>query len=266
MPVTQDFLWIGAVSGLLGLDATAALQVMASRPLVAGGIIGALLGEPAMGLAVGGLIELLWIGGVPVGSLVPPDSTVASVVAVATAVVLSPVSDLPGGADAAASLAVLLSIPAAFIGARAEVMQRHLSSALSRQAEREARQGRLRGVGWMLLAALGLAWMRGMLVTLVSLALAIPFGVWLMQNLPPDAIKALHWCFWLFWLLGLAVAIDHFWDRRGVKYAALLLLLMAVAGTQAAWSQMQLLAVLLVMAHLLGFWRWWRALRGENTP
>lgn len=259
------FLLLCATVGLLGLDATAALQVMVSRPLVVGAVVGALLGDLSLGLVAGGLIELLWMGGLPVGSLVPADGAVAAATAAATAVQAGSLATGSGGVDAAVSLGVLLAVPAGWLGAHAEIAQRRWMDGLGRRAEAAVERGETRGLGRVLLAALGLAWLRGALATAACLALLPPFAVWVLVRLPPDALRALEWSFWLFWLLGLAVAADHFWDRKGLKYAALLLLGLAVAGTRPGMDQGQVLALLVTAVHLLGLWRWWRALRGEAT-
>ena len=63
------------VAVLCGLDRTAALQFMLSRPIVAGPLTGLILGEPLIGLQAGMLVELLWLGRLPVGALIPPDDT-----------------------------------------------------------------------------------------------------------------------------------------------------------------------------------------------
>lgn len=254
-----------AVTGLLGLDATAALQLMLSRPLVVGALVGALLGDMATGATVGGLIELVWIAGVPVGSLVPPDGTLAAALAAVIAVRLSAASAHPGAATAAASLAILFAIPAAWLGARAEILQRLAANRLSHRADAAAAAGDLGGLGGLMAAALALAWLRGALAMALCLVLLYPLAAALLPSLPADAIQALDWSFWLFWLLGLAVAADHFWDRKGLKYAGLLLLLLALAASRPGMTQARSLGALVVVVHLLGLWRWWRALRGEAT-
>ena len=127
---------ISAVSGLLGLDATAALQVMLSRPLVVGGVIGWMMGDAAMGLTLGSLVEMLWIGGVPVGSLVPPDGTQAATFAAVAVIHLRAASPYPGATEAAGTLAVVAAVAVGGLGARAEIVQRRVMSGLSRWAER----------------------------------------------------------------------------------------------------------------------------------
>jgi mannose/fructose/N-acetylgalactosamine-specific phosphotransferase system component IIC len=266
VPDFATFLCLCAGAGLLGLDATAALQIMLSRPLVVGTVMGWVLGSPEQGLAVGGLIELLWVGGLPVGSLVPPDGTVAATVAAAVAVSLMGAAQHPGAADAAGALGVLLAVPAGWLGARAEILQRHLASGIARRCERAVRAGRADSVTVFLAAALGLAWLRGFLATALALLLLLPLAAWLLAHLPADAVLALRWCFWLFWLLGLAVVADHFWDRRSLKYAAAVLLGLAVLGTRPWAHAWTVLFALALAAHILGLWRWDRARKGKTAP
>lgn len=260
-----QFILLCTVAGLVGLDATATLQVMLSRPLVVGGLMGWLLGDLALGMTVGGLIELLWVGGLPVGSLVPPDSTVAAGLAAVIAVHLRGASADPGASAAAISLGVLLAVPAGFLGARAEIIQRRLMGRLGRQALTRADEGRLQSLGRYIALAIAMAWLRGTLAMALCLALLLPLAQWLLQHLPINAIRALHWSFWLFWLLGLAVVADHFWDRRGLKYAALLLLGLALVGARPNVGQWQILFALLVCALGLGLGRWFLA-RRETAP
>ncbi|HET8623775.1 MAG TPA: PTS sugar transporter subunit IIC [Gemmatimonadales bacterium] len=58
---------------LVGLDLVSVAQTMISRPLVAGGVAGLLLGDVAAGLRVGALIELFALDVLPVGAARYPD-------------------------------------------------------------------------------------------------------------------------------------------------------------------------------------------------
>lgn len=238
---------------------------MVSRPLVVGGVVGCMLGETALGLVLGSLVEMLWTGGIAVGSLVPPDGTMAAAMAAAVAVQLGHASVLPGSVPAAAALGVLAAVPVGVFGARAEVLQRMVMNRFSRRADRELEAGRLKGLGALMAAALGLAWLRGALVCGLSLGLGLPALGWILAHLPADAIRALRNCFWLFWLLGLAVAANHFWDRRGLKYAAAAALALAVYGTQFDTSQISVLLLAVAGAAAAGWWRWREARREESA-
>ena len=261
----SSILRLSAVAGLLGLDSTGALQVMVSRPLVVGGMFGCMLGDTATGLAVGSLVEMFCIDGVPVGSLVPPDGTMAATMATAVAIVLAHASSSVAGPSAAAAMGILAAVPAGVLGARAEVIQRVLTNRLSRQADADLDAGRLPSMGRILATALGLAWLRGTLVCALGLGVGLPILGWILAHLPPEGIRALHWCFWLYWLLGLAVAANHFWDRRGLKYAAGGALVLAIFGTEFASSQFEILGLAVVCALMAGCWRWMGSRRGESA-
>lgn len=75
------------MGGLVGLDRTAAGQFMISSPVVAGPITGWLLGDLTAGLVIGGVLELIWVLDLPVGTFVPADSTVATVSATSVAAI-----------------------------------------------------------------------------------------------------------------------------------------------------------------------------------
>ena len=81
-----SILAIALVGGVLGLDRTAAGQFMISQPIVAGPLIGWMLGDTTAGLVIGGVLELIWVLDMPVGTFVPADSTVGAVSATAIAV------------------------------------------------------------------------------------------------------------------------------------------------------------------------------------
>jgi mannose/fructose/N-acetylgalactosamine-specific phosphotransferase system component IIC len=76
-----SWMWLTIILGGLSLDITAVGQFMISRPIVVGPLAGAVLGAPGIGLAVGALVELIWIGDLPVGAHMPIDNTLLAGVA-----------------------------------------------------------------------------------------------------------------------------------------------------------------------------------------
>jgi mannose PTS system EIIC component len=70
----MSWLAVGLLGGVVGLDATSFPQVMISRPLVAAGLTGAILGRPLEGLAVGLLLEVFSLGILPIGAARYPES------------------------------------------------------------------------------------------------------------------------------------------------------------------------------------------------
>lgn len=78
---------LALLGGLLALDRVAVGQFGVSQPVVTGPLVGWLLGDPGTGLLVGGLLQLLYAGALPVGASIPPDETTAALVGTAGALV-----------------------------------------------------------------------------------------------------------------------------------------------------------------------------------
>lgn len=114
-------------AGVAVLEADAALvgQWLLSRPLVVGPLVGWAAGEPALGAALGALVEVFCLEELPVGSVVPPNGTVA----VGTAVLLSAG---PSGVPPGLALPVGLALGAAH--GRLEVRLRSWRAALTARA------------------------------------------------------------------------------------------------------------------------------------
>ncbi|MCI0433497.1 MAG: PTS sugar transporter subunit IIC [Gemmatimonadetes bacterium] len=68
--------------GIVGLDATSLPQIMISRPIVAGALMGWLLGIPVEGAAIGAIYELFHLGILPIGAARYPEPGTAMLAAV----------------------------------------------------------------------------------------------------------------------------------------------------------------------------------------
>jgi PTS system mannose-specific IIC component len=91
----MEVLQLSIVGGLLALDGTSVGQFMFSRPLVAGAVVGWLVGDPVAGVAVGAILELYLLVSFPTGGSRFPEGATATVVAVAAAVVTDATGALP---------------------------------------------------------------------------------------------------------------------------------------------------------------------------
>lgn len=87
---------VALMGGLVGLDTTSFPQVMISRPLVAGTLTGAILGQPMAGLAIGFVMEAFSLLTLPVGAARYPESGTATVAAVGAYTVFAPPALEPG--------------------------------------------------------------------------------------------------------------------------------------------------------------------------
>jgi PTS system mannose-specific IIC component len=127
--VAVDYFLAGLVAILAGLDRVALVQIMISRPLVAGPLTGWLLGNPMAGLEVGMLLELLWLGRLPVGAAIPPDDTQVAVGATVLTLTVGPVLGLKGMPFVI--LAVLVAIPLGKFGQVFDRLARHANDRLA---------------------------------------------------------------------------------------------------------------------------------------
>lgn len=139
-----DYLLAGLVAMLTGLDRIALVQAMISRPLVAAPLTGWLLGNPMTGLEVGMLLELLWLGRLPVGAAIPPDDTQVAVGATILTLGVGPLVGLHGAPFVI--LAVLVAIPLGKVGQVFDRLARHCNARLAIAGDRDLAAGRLRAV------------------------------------------------------------------------------------------------------------------------
>lgn len=142
--VIGDYLLAGFVAILTGLDRVALVQIMISRPLVAAPLTGLVLGNPLVGLEVGMLIELLWLGRLPVGAAIPPDDTQVAVGATVLAISVGHSLDL--GGMPMVLLAVLIAIPLGKFGQVFDRLARHANDHLAVSAQSALMAGSTRGL------------------------------------------------------------------------------------------------------------------------
>ncbi len=114
---------------LTGLDRVALVQAMISRPLVAAPLTGWLLGNPLIGLEIGMLLEMLWLGRLPVGAAIPPDDTQVAVGATVLAVSMGHFLNISG--MPMVLLAVLIAIPLGKCGQVFDKLARHINDRIA---------------------------------------------------------------------------------------------------------------------------------------
>jgi len=212
---------------LLGLDRVALLQSMVCRPLVAATLTGWLVGIPFAGLQVGILLELLWLGRLPVGAAIPPDDTQVAIGATVLALTVQKNLGLHG--MPAVILAVLAAIPLGMAGQYCERWVRRANGrletlALSAAAMGDARRiERLHLVGLFHFAAASLA----------TCTVIVAGGTLLLAMLAPSLVGAVQQAGlslqYSFTLIGAAVLlgtlnVSRGYSLFGVAFSATLLM------------------------------------------
>lgn len=140
-----DYMLAGVVSMLTGLDRVALVQVMISRPLVAGPLTGWVLGQPLLGLEIGMLLELLWLGRLPVGAVIPPDDTQVAVGSTVLAISMGHLLDLHG--MPLLILSVLIAIPLGKFGQIFDRLARHVNDRLAISGSKALAVGDMKSMG-----------------------------------------------------------------------------------------------------------------------
>lgn len=145
------------------LDGSSVGQILLSRPLVSGGLAGLAVGDPTLGLLVGGVLEAVHMVDFPVGAVRLPEPGPAAVPGVASAWILSG----PGGLAAGVLLALLL----ARLGGESVIRLRQLNERLLQAVlEGPATPGAVAARHWLCVGA-DLA--RGAVLTAVGLGAAL---------------------------------------------------------------------------------------------
>ncbi|MFW5946948.1 MAG: PTS sugar transporter subunit IIC [Gemmatimonadota bacterium] len=158
--------WVMATlwGGFVGLDATSFPQAMISRPLVSASVTGALLGRPLDGLVIGFILEAFTLLVLPIGAVRYPESGTAGVAATAAVVAVGP----PGLDPGTVALAVTFALGWEWVGGETVVwLRRQNGRMLVRVEGRSAGDLERRHLG-----AMGLDFLRGLMVTVVGGVLA----------------------------------------------------------------------------------------------
>jgi PTS system mannose-specific IIC component len=210
----SEYLAAGVLAVLLGLDRVALLQSMVSRPLVAAPLTGWVLGVPLAGLEVGTLLELLWLGRLPVGAAIPPDDTQVAVGATVLALTAQRMLGLQG--MPLVILAVLAAIPLGMVGQLCERYAREANGRLGQKALVAAAAGDARRIEHLHLAGLG----NFALASLATCSLIVIGGTLLLGAFAPLLIGAVREAGlglqYSFTLVGAAVLLGTLNVSRGL--------------------------------------------------
>jgi mannose/fructose/N-acetylgalactosamine-specific phosphotransferase system component IIC len=212
--VTLDPLLLTLVGGLLALDGTSLGQFMVSRPIVAGVLAGWILGDPMLGLLVGGTLELYFIPVFPVGGADFPEGGPTTLVGVTAATLLPGVEGLAFG--------VMMGL----LWSRLAGLSIHLLRRANAHLVPDPSRGQVtpKGIFWGHLAAIGLDFLRGALLTISGVAVSIYAAQLLEGSWPLSQTTTMG-----ILLVGLSVPIGAFirslggWRKRGVLFVAGLL-------------------------------------------
>jgi mannose/fructose/N-acetylgalactosamine-specific phosphotransferase system component IIC len=158
-----DALPIAMLGALLGLDVVTFPQAMISRPIVAATVAGAFIGNPAAGLTIGAMMELIALGMLPFGASKYPEWGSASVVG--GVLYASHIGD-PAGALPASLLAALIT---AVVSGWSMVRLRRMNAARAASQRRALDAGSSSAIVGLQVFGLTADFFRGGAVTLAAM-------------------------------------------------------------------------------------------------
>ncbi len=205
----------------LSLDVEAAGQIMVSRPIVVGPLVGWFLGHPNIGLEMGALIELIWIGDLSVGAHLPIDLTMLAGVSSAFACELVKGNYPP---EAAMTYAMAIAIPLAALSTEVEILISKLNVRWVHLAQRMALGAHFRTFSWINWFVLTELFFKGFLVAAVSLTLAhLSAGLFYMLPgmMGGKVMDGLYYAHWLLLALGCSAVIDILVEKKTAIYLVL---------------------------------------------
>lgn len=141
-------------AGLIALDFTGCGPWMISQPLVCGPFFGWVLGHVAIGLILGGIVQLLWMDVTPVGVGIPYDATAVTLLAVYWA------SSAPQNSFSQIVLALLAAAPFGFLFRGMDQYARRLNTRLARRIESVSDERLPAALTFGIVGGLGWSWAR----------------------------------------------------------------------------------------------------------
>lgn len=191
--------------GLLCLDRVF-IQTMISRPVVVAPFIGLLLNDIRSGLIIGVFVELFWIDRIPVGAYIPPNETIAAVLATSIAVLVG--QNHGGVSPQIIALAFLLAVPFGTIAGKIDAFIIESNNALSDQALEDAKTVNIKAIERKNYIGLLKVFVVLLIYLLVVQSILIPAVTWIYPKLGPPVMKMLSLLYHFLPLLGIAVAIN----------------------------------------------------------
>lgn len=161
---------VAVLGGVLGLDMVSFPQVMISRPIVSATLSAAFVGRPVAGLLIGAILELIALETLPFGASRYAEWGTAGVVGGAV------FAAQPAGSAGALPVGMLAALATAFCGSWSMVVVRKANGRVIRQYRAAVDGGSSDAVTIIQLRCLAFDFLRGFLVSFVTMCIFVPFG------------------------------------------------------------------------------------------
>lgn len=220
-----EIIIISLCGSLLCLDRVF-IQAMVSRPVVIAPVIGLLSNHLYAGLMIGALIELIWIDRLPIGTYIPPNDSIAAVVATAVTAIAG--STLGKVSPELIALSVLLAIPCGILAKQIDVMIVKSNNIMSDKALADAQEEDVRAIERKNYLGLIRVFLFYTVFLLAVQAILVPSVIWVYPKFNEILLRALSFTYYFLPLLGIAVAINMLKLRNTIPIVCAVFLVVAM--------------------------------------
>ena len=221
-----EIILVSFCGGLLCLDRVF-IQAMISRPVVIAPVIGLLLHNPYAGLVIGAFVELIWLDRIPIGTYIPPNDSLAAVVATSTAIIAGQkLGGIP--TPELMALSILIAIPCGILAKQMDILIIKSNDILSDHALADAKNNNIRGIEQKNYLGLIKVFLFDVFYVLAILVIFIPTVIWLYPKLNRTLLSTLSFTYYFLPLLGIAVAINMLKLQRAIPVFCAIFLVVAL--------------------------------------
>lgn len=215
----NELLVIFFLGGIIGIDTTAAWQVLISHPIIACTLIGALFGEPQLGLFFGIIFELIWLYYLPTGGAKFPEGNIGSFVGLM--IVLSFIRDSQYSESWIILLACIYSILVAYVFGYTVDRLRQYSNNLIERADRFAESGNIHGVERAHLSGVLLTYFQSAALSLIFFISGRFLLNQVLLQLPSEAPFTRLQIQFVFLAIGAVIVFNLLLERKNILYLVL---------------------------------------------
>ena len=201
-------LWISIIGGILNLDSRVVGQMMLYRPFVAGTIVGLILGEIQTGILVGALVELMWIGGISMGVVIPWNTGAIGILSAGLVILSGKFS------GEIVVLSMALAIPYGWLFKKVDVWWRYKNKLCNRWIEEWIEKDKLNKIVFLKWAVILTVFVSSFLFYFFALVITTPVIAAILKIMNSPFKKGLKFAYELLPFLGFAIAWNVFSSRH----------------------------------------------------
>lgn len=209
-------IWVSLVGSIINMDEHTVVQSMICRPIIAGPIIGYLLGDLNTGLIIGILLELILLNVLPVGAAMPINFSTITVIAVSLTILISESNYIP--ISPSFIIFVLAWVmPLGLVYRELENLSRKLNVYLVRFAEKRILKGKLNAVEKITYIGVLVSFLKAFVFIMAILLSGIYLFPKVYLLLSGKVIEGLRTAYLLVFILGMSVVIETFSIKMGKR-------------------------------------------------